>query len=314
MKLRSARIAVAFMLLTGALTACGPKRAESVSAPPAGAVQSASVKAAGGSLSEPARSESGAPGCYRESNIGEGWDFLAGFSTEESCFAADSCTGGLGHSAGGCYKWAIGPEAPALSWTFPVVEPTSISDPSRSADGPPVDNGLYAIRTPCVAAEGCVAHPWIAKARIPLHAQPDPASPVVAWIEVGEAASTAEDVEYIVPKRGVLEEGESDSPAGNVVYKLNEHCLGKYFDVWRRGEVLTGWDDAGIRWDPVPGLRNRRYGSWRQLERANGQRGWVRSDVVAEPSMSPGKQTADAASAAQAAQAAQDDEDSDGCE
>ena len=36
--------------------------------------------------------------------------------TKTECYALDSCDGGLGHSGGGCYKWALGPENNRVPW------------------------------------------------------------------------------------------------------------------------------------------------------------------------------------------------------
>ncbi len=36
--------------------------------------------------------------------------------TKAECYKLDSCDGGLGHSNGGCYKWALGPENTRISW------------------------------------------------------------------------------------------------------------------------------------------------------------------------------------------------------
>lgn len=36
--------------------------------------------------------------------------------TKTECFKLDSCDGGLGHSNGGCYKWALRPESTRIPW------------------------------------------------------------------------------------------------------------------------------------------------------------------------------------------------------
>jgi hypothetical protein len=36
--------------------------------------------------------------------------------TPQHCYALDSCSGGLGHSGGGCYKWSTSEAEPGLSW------------------------------------------------------------------------------------------------------------------------------------------------------------------------------------------------------
>ena len=36
--------------------------------------------------------------------------------TKTECYKLDSCDGGLGHSNGGCYKWALAPENTRIPW------------------------------------------------------------------------------------------------------------------------------------------------------------------------------------------------------
>lgn len=36
--------------------------------------------------------------------------------SKQDCYAQDSCSGGLGQSGGGCYKWAIAAQAPGEPW------------------------------------------------------------------------------------------------------------------------------------------------------------------------------------------------------
>lgn len=36
--------------------------------------------------------------------------------TQTECFRLDSCSGGMGESGGGCYKWATSPDANSLPW------------------------------------------------------------------------------------------------------------------------------------------------------------------------------------------------------
>lgn len=46
--------------------------------------------------------------------------------TKQECFELDSCDGGLGRSAGGCYKWATSPDAPRIKWE-PISKQTAIA-------------------------------------------------------------------------------------------------------------------------------------------------------------------------------------------
>ena len=56
--------------------------------------------------------------CYwMETHSGEfRWVALRASYDKQRCFEADSCSGGLGGSGGGCYKWSEGPEADAVPW------------------------------------------------------------------------------------------------------------------------------------------------------------------------------------------------------
>jgi len=55
--------------------------------------------------------------CYWLEPDGERWEWRPHF-TRQMCYENDSCSGGLGQSGGGCYKWAAGPDAPAqASWS-----------------------------------------------------------------------------------------------------------------------------------------------------------------------------------------------------
>ncbi|MEQ1708866.1 MAG: hypothetical protein ABL864_11125 [Terricaulis sp.] len=54
--------------------------------------------------------------CYWLSNEGAGWVARPDLVDVELCFEMDSCSGGVGLSGGGCYKWATGANAPAVSW------------------------------------------------------------------------------------------------------------------------------------------------------------------------------------------------------
>lgn len=41
---------------------------------------------------------------------------FGGTFDKEYCYKVDSCSGGLGMSGGGCYKWAKSTDAPGESW------------------------------------------------------------------------------------------------------------------------------------------------------------------------------------------------------
>jgi hypothetical protein len=54
--------------------------------------------------------------CYWMTPDGSRWEARADAATKEECFALDSCSGGLGRSGGGCYKWARGADQPGVKW------------------------------------------------------------------------------------------------------------------------------------------------------------------------------------------------------
>ncbi|MFZ5630323.1 MAG: hypothetical protein ACOY5B_14425 [Spirochaetota bacterium] len=49
----------------------------------------------------------------------------------ERCFALDSCSGGLGESSGGCYKWARAANAPAVNWVNAAPQQNQKDQPVR---------------------------------------------------------------------------------------------------------------------------------------------------------------------------------------
>lgn len=54
--------------------------------------------------------------CYWLSNITNRWEAMPQVYTREECYQLDSCSGGLGMSGGGCYKWSTGPDGPQGRW------------------------------------------------------------------------------------------------------------------------------------------------------------------------------------------------------
>lgn len=66
--------------------------------------------------------------CYWMSNVDSHWEPMPWVETEAACFALDSCNGGLGQSGGGCYKWALGPNAPARPWRVKIAPETYDGD------------------------------------------------------------------------------------------------------------------------------------------------------------------------------------------
>lgn len=62
------------------------------------------------------------PQCYWEKNYVHEHKWLPAQEVigekynKSSCYAADSCNGGLGQSGGGCYKWSVEPNGKAIAW------------------------------------------------------------------------------------------------------------------------------------------------------------------------------------------------------
>ncbi|MBL6664766.1 MAG: hypothetical protein ISQ34_02870 [Rickettsiales bacterium] len=62
------------------------------------------------------------PQCYWKENYSGKYKWITSQEaigesySKSSCYAADSCSGGLGQSGGGCYKWSVGADGDAISW------------------------------------------------------------------------------------------------------------------------------------------------------------------------------------------------------
>lgn len=72
--------------------------------------------------------------CYWLSNEGAGWVSRPDLPVAELCFEMDSCSGGVGLSGGGCYKWAIGPDAQATPWVDLGFQPLSREAPAQASE------------------------------------------------------------------------------------------------------------------------------------------------------------------------------------
>ena len=64
----------------------------------------------------------GEPHCYWKENYSGKYKWIPSENvigekySKSSCYAADSCSGGLGQSGGGCYKWSVGADGEAIAW------------------------------------------------------------------------------------------------------------------------------------------------------------------------------------------------------
>lgn len=106
---RALWISIVFVVVAGALSACATR--DEQPAAPAAVAQ-----------------------CYWLSNEGAGWMGRPDLTDAELCFEMDSCSGGVGLSGGGCYKWAISPNAPARPWTDLGFTPLSREEPARAPE------------------------------------------------------------------------------------------------------------------------------------------------------------------------------------
>lgn len=75
-------------------------------------------------------------GCYWMENVSGGYSWVSTSLDFQSCYAQDSCDGGLGESGGGCYKWADCSDCERYPWPGQegYVEPVDTSEPADTAD------------------------------------------------------------------------------------------------------------------------------------------------------------------------------------
>jgi hypothetical protein len=211
--------------------------------------------------------------CYRQSDLdARRWQRLDW--SEQSCFAEDSCHGGLGGGQSSCFKWARGPNAPALPWSAEVAGDGPAGNSLPTDEGLPLELGLFASHTICAEnPDQCVVTRWRANERVPIYAGPDQTSRRVARINRNEVIALLEHARFSAPQRGVATSSYNGMNAGDVVYAIEDVCNAR--TVWRRGDLIYNIDD-GVEWEPRQRLRNPSAGYWVRLERANGQIGWAR--------------------------------------
>lgn len=174
----------------------------------------------------------------------------------------------------------------AATAVAPAVSPTPPSDTA-----PPLEAGVYVARGICFGEGDCFRQ-WRAIDSVPLHAQADPASPVVATVAPGQWVEPVEGQYRLLPRRGVVQRAtaaDSITPAlavGDVVYMLEPRGEGTYL-LWHRGNTtVPPWaelsDEEPIRWDPPreapPGVV---LGWWVRLRTEAGATGWVRRPLFA---------------------------------
>jgi hypothetical protein len=104
---------------------------------------------------------------------------------------------------------------------------------------------------------------------------PDQTSRRVGRISRNETVELLEYANFFAPQRGVSVTDYGGMNPGDVVYAVGWEC--KWINVWRRGDFIEGVGEEFVDWEPRQRLHNPTAGHWVRLERANGQRGWMRS-------------------------------------
>jgi hypothetical protein len=223
--------------------------------------------------------------CYWLSNQGEGWVVRPDLSEAGLCFEMDTCSGGVGLSGGGCYKWAVGPRGSATPWTDLGFTPLSREAPEAAgADVPPPKDiyaGSYEMTSDC-PEQGCAYGPAQFAATTALYEGQDARAQIVATISTDECVlKTGRDALLSAPRRGVVLETRGRFTAGDVIYLTNYEGEG-FFTLWWRGAYVSSADeDVVARWDDDAPI-DPREGYWVEVARANGQLGWARDPDISD--------------------------------
>lgn len=179
--------------------------------------------------------------------------------------------------------------APAAS------EPWAQTQSNLPDGGPPIDaDGLYDSMGSC-PGEACeVAHWQYFDAPKELRASPNRTAPVIITLAANEWVSVRDMVHRWRPVRGVVvgdvQGADQDETRrlsiGDVVYTIDYEGEG-FISLWRRGDLFSWYDPGeegpvvdGIRWDAFDEAQRAADnaaggGWWIQLQRENGQTGWV---------------------------------------
>ena len=217
----------------------------------------------------------GAAACYEKR--GDEWKYDRYLAREAQCFQRDHCSGGLGEGgddgAKPCFKWAMGPQAPALRWS------ATLTNPRLAADIPPADVANEATfeqtSDDCVGPDCNLGAVRVAAAT-QIRARAEPGAPVVATIAAAECVLIETSILLQTPARGVVLETYGAFTAGDVIYSLAYEGEGSE-SIWRRGETLSvhGSEAPVVRWDPPKTTPDPRAGRWVKLKRSNGETGWA---------------------------------------
>ena len=227
-------------------------------------------------LRAPTSEEATQASCYEQDHYDHGWR-PGGARREAQCFRDDGCLGGLSQlSMEGrpiCFKWAVGPDAPALRWS------TSLTHPRLAADVPPPDSiyeGGFEETNDCLN-EACTPQPRHSANAAPIYAEPDATSALVGTVPAGECVQPGDYRLRSAPLRGVVLEASDGFEAGDVIYSLAYQGEG-FVEVWRRGETRdVETREMVVRWDAPPTIADPREGYWLWVARSNGEAGWAKT-------------------------------------
>jgi hypothetical protein len=211
------------------------------------------------------------PTCYLNSvDDARGWVEVGG--REAQCFTQDSCSGGMGERVGLCFKWAVGPEAPALPWS------ATLTNPRPTSDIPPPESVYEStgeVSADCLDG-GCEPSPTRVSVDTPIHARPDMTAPIIGTIQALECVQPRSERILSTPQRGIVLETTEGFTAGDVIYLLRYD--GDYL-IWWRGEEHSGVyspTNVVVRWDETE-TDDPREGRWIEYTRTNGDSGWARN-------------------------------------
>jgi hypothetical protein len=226
--------------------------------------------------------------CYLLITQRESWVAQPQLANPETCFEWDSCSGGVGLSGGGCYKWATGADASATPWIKLGFEPLPREErfaDKSGPDGPPpqdlYDNFAF-VETDDCPKEGCAYGSARFAEDTQLFRHTHARSQVVTTVPATECVrQTGPETSLSAPRRGFVLQTRGPFNYGDVVY-LTEESEG-IATIWRRGEnIIDDKNELVVQWEDSP--IDPREGYWVEIMRANGQRGWARNPKRLEES------------------------------
>ncbi|WP_291204921.1 hypothetical protein [Hyphomonas sp.] len=231
--------------------------------------------------------ETSGPACYWQSGPEDGYGSAYKYWNETACFRFSACTrdSDLGDDTATCFKWAMGPDAPALPWSERLTNAALAASILPPED---IYEGAFEM-TSDSCFEDCQPVPMRTISETPLHLHPDATSPVIGNIPAGECVGNKNYKLLSTPHRGVVLETDDGFVAGDVIYYLAYDGEGNY-RAWWRGDYTYAYEGIPpVRWDPEPETLDPRVGYWLELERADGTSGWAKAppydlhDALPEP-------------------------------